>query len=35
LLVGQTLDENIVSESRLYAADYSHRFRRAGKNEPE
>ena len=29
LLVGQTLDENIVSESRLYAADYTHRFRRA------
>ena len=35
LLVGQTLDENIVSESRLYAADYTHRFRRAAKNEPE
>jgi precorrin-4/cobalt-precorrin-4 C11-methyltransferase len=34
LLVGQTLDESIVSESRLYAADYTHRFRRAGK-EPE
>jgi precorrin-4/cobalt-precorrin-4 C11-methyltransferase len=29
LLVGQALDENIVTESRLYAADYSHRFRRA------
>ena len=35
LLVGQTLDENIVSESRLYAADYTHRFRRAAKNKPE
>ena len=34
LLVGQTLDENIVSESRLYATDYTHRFRRA-RNEPE
>lgn len=30
LLVGRTLDENIVSDSRLYAADYTHRFRRAG-----
>jgi precorrin-4/cobalt-precorrin-4 C11-methyltransferase len=29
LLVGQALDEKIVSDSRLYAADYSHRFRRA------
>jgi precorrin-4/cobalt-precorrin-4 C11-methyltransferase len=29
LLVGQTLDESVVSESRLYAADYTHRFRRA------
>jgi precorrin-4/cobalt-precorrin-4 C11-methyltransferase len=29
LLVGQVLDENIVTESRLYSADYSHRFRRA------
>jgi precorrin-4/cobalt-precorrin-4 C11-methyltransferase len=29
LLVGQTLDDNIISESRLYAADYTHRFRRA------
>jgi precorrin-4/cobalt-precorrin-4 C11-methyltransferase len=29
LLVGHTLDGNIVSESRLYAAHYSHRFRRA------
>jgi precorrin-4/cobalt-precorrin-4 C11-methyltransferase len=29
LLVGQALDENIISDSRLYAADYSHRFRRA------
>jgi precorrin-4/cobalt-precorrin-4 C11-methyltransferase len=31
LLVGQTLDEKIVSESRLYAADYSHRFRRGAE----
>ena len=35
LLVGQTLDENIVSESRLYAADYSHRFRSAAKKDAE
>jgi precorrin-4/cobalt-precorrin-4 C11-methyltransferase len=34
LLVGQTLDENIVSESRLYAADYTHRFRRAADFAP-
>jgi precorrin-4/cobalt-precorrin-4 C11-methyltransferase len=34
LLVGQTLDENIVSESRLYAADYTHRFRRAVDSAP-
>ena len=35
LLVGQALDENIVSGSRLYAADYSHRFRRAVQKDPE
>lgn len=35
LLVGQALDENIVSESRLYAADYSHRFRRAMQKDAE
>jgi len=35
LLVGPALDENIVTESRLYAADYSHRFRRAMQKEPE
>jgi precorrin-4/cobalt-precorrin-4 C11-methyltransferase len=35
LLVGQALDENIVSDSRLYAADYSHRFRRAVQKDPE
>jgi precorrin-4/cobalt-precorrin-4 C11-methyltransferase len=34
LLVGQALDENIVSGSRLYAADYSHRFRRAAEFAP-
>jgi precorrin-4/cobalt-precorrin-4 C11-methyltransferase len=34
LLVGHSLDENIVSESRLYAADYSHRFRRAADFAP-
>lgn len=27
LLVGQALSKEIISESRLYAADYSHRFR--------
>jgi len=31
LLVGQALDDSIISESRLYAADYSHRFRKASK----
>jgi precorrin-4/cobalt-precorrin-4 C11-methyltransferase len=35
LLVGQALDENIISDSRLYAADYSHRFRRAVQKNPE
>jgi precorrin-4/cobalt-precorrin-4 C11-methyltransferase len=35
LLVGQALDQNIVSDSRLYAADYSHRFRRAVQKDPE
>jgi precorrin-4/cobalt-precorrin-4 C11-methyltransferase len=35
LLVGQALDENIVSNSRLYAADYSHRFRRAVQKDSE
>ena len=34
LLVGQVLDENIVTESRLYSADYSHRFRRAADSAP-
>ena len=34
LLVGQALDENVVTESRLYAADYSHRFRRAADFAP-
>jgi precorrin-4 methylase len=31
LLVGEVLDEKIVAESRLYAADYSHRFRKGGR----
>jgi precorrin-4/cobalt-precorrin-4 C11-methyltransferase len=35
LLVGQALDENIVSDSRLYSADYSHRFRRAVQKDSE
>jgi precorrin-4/cobalt-precorrin-4 C11-methyltransferase len=35
LLVGPALDENLITESRLYAADYSHRFRRAIQKEPE
>jgi precorrin-4/cobalt-precorrin-4 C11-methyltransferase len=34
LLIGQALDENILSDSRLYAADYSHRFRRAADSAP-
>jgi precorrin-4/cobalt-precorrin-4 C11-methyltransferase len=29
LLVGEALDDTMVGESRLYAADYSHRFRKA------
>jgi precorrin-4/cobalt-precorrin-4 C11-methyltransferase len=35
LLVGQALDENIVSDSRLYSADYSPRFRRAVQKDSE
>jgi precorrin-4/cobalt-precorrin-4 C11-methyltransferase len=35
LLVGQVLDDSIVSESRLYAADYSHRFRKASQKGSE
>jgi precorrin-4/cobalt-precorrin-4 C11-methyltransferase len=35
LLVGQTLDDKMGSNSRLYAADYSHRFRRAMQKDPE
>jgi precorrin-4/cobalt-precorrin-4 C11-methyltransferase len=31
LLVGEVLDDKVVGESRLYAADYSHRFRKAGR----
>ena len=29
LLVGEVLDDKVVGESRLYAKDYSHRFRKA------
>jgi precorrin-4/cobalt-precorrin-4 C11-methyltransferase len=29
LLVGEVLDERLVMESRLYSAEYSHRFRKA------
>jgi precorrin-4 methylase len=29
LLIGDALDDTLVGESRLYAADYSHRFRKA------
>jgi precorrin-4/cobalt-precorrin-4 C11-methyltransferase len=35
LLVGRVLDDSIVSESRLYAADYSHRFRKGTANGRE
>jgi precorrin-4/cobalt-precorrin-4 C11-methyltransferase len=35
LIVGQTLDETIGSDSRLYAVDYSHRFRRAVQEDPQ
>jgi precorrin-4/cobalt-precorrin-4 C11-methyltransferase len=31
LLVGEVLDERLVMESRLYSAEYSHRFRKAGR----
>lgn len=31
LLVGEVLDDKVVAESRLYSADYSHRFRTAGR----
>jgi precorrin-4/cobalt-precorrin-4 C11-methyltransferase len=31
LLVGEALDDTVVGESRLYAADYSHRFRKAAR----
>jgi precorrin-4/cobalt-precorrin-4 C11-methyltransferase len=31
LLVGEVLDEKLVAESRLYSAEYSHRFRKAGR----
>jgi len=34
LIVGQTLDKTIGSDSRLYAVDYSHRFRRAADFAP-
>jgi len=32
LLIGDVLDDKVVAESRLYAADYSHRFRKAGRS---
>jgi precorrin-4/cobalt-precorrin-4 C11-methyltransferase len=32
LLVGEVLNDATASESRLYAADYSHRFRKASEN---
>ena len=32
LLVGEFLDERLVMESRLYSAEYSHRFRRASRS---
>jgi precorrin-4/cobalt-precorrin-4 C11-methyltransferase len=31
LVVGEVLDEKLVAESRLYSAEYSHRFRKAGR----
>jgi precorrin-4/cobalt-precorrin-4 C11-methyltransferase len=31
LLVGEALDEKLVAESRLYSAEYSHRFRKASR----
>ncbi len=34
LLVGQVLERNAAPESRLYAADYSHRFRPAARRVP-
>jgi precorrin-4/cobalt-precorrin-4 C11-methyltransferase len=34
LLVGEVLDEKLVAESRLYSAEYSHRFRSAGRRVP-
>ena len=32
LLVGEVLDEKLVMESRLYSAEYSHRFRKASRS---
>jgi precorrin-4/cobalt-precorrin-4 C11-methyltransferase len=32
MLVGEVLDQTAVGESRLYSADYSHRFRKASKS---
>lgn len=34
LLVGEVLEPKAASESRLYSADYSHRFRRAARRMP-
>jgi len=33
LLVGEVLDDNVLTESRLYSADYSHKFRKGGKSD--
>jgi precorrin-4/cobalt-precorrin-4 C11-methyltransferase len=32
LLVGEVLDEKLMMESRLYSAEYSHRFRKASRS---
>ena len=32
LIVGEVLKEDAVNESRLYSADYSHRFRKAERS---
>ncbi len=35
MLVGEVLDQQAVGESRLYSAEYSHRFRKAKKVVPQ
>jgi precorrin-4 methylase len=35
LLVGEVLNDTTTSESRLYGADYSHRFRKASEKGAE